>query len=113
MSFLDPHLFIIETSTLRQILLPTTLCGSIFTSYLPALANNSAALDISIENQAVGSFLDPADSATLQQVESNVVNEVELEQPTATNNTSTSLISSENTTSTNHQSTNTSKKNAQ
>ena len=82
MSFLHPHLFTTETLTLRQILLPTTLCGSIFTSCLPALANNSAAPDISIENQAVGSLLDPVDSEIPQQVESNVVNEVELEQPT-------------------------------
>ena len=76
---------------LRKILLPVLLSGSTFTLRMPAWANSSAIL---IENQAVGSFLDPVNSNTPQQVESNTVNQVELEPPTETND-STNLTPSE------------------
>ncbi|MGD1948325.1 MAG: hypothetical protein ACFB14_01615 [Leptolyngbyaceae cyanobacterium] len=93
-------------------MLSSIVSGSIFTLCLPALAN-SVTLDISIENQAVGSFLDPTDSEIPQQVESNVVNEVELKQPTGTSNNLTDITSSEPTNSTYNQIDNTSEKTVQ
>lgn len=82
-----------EQLPLRPILLSVIFSTSVFIVGIPAWANSAAPV-IFIENQAVGSFLEPVDSASPQQVESNVVNDVDLETP-GTTNRSMNMTSSE------------------
>lgn len=88
MSLLQSYLAnVSRTQHVRQAVLSVIVSSSIFAFGMPTLANSNEPL-ILVESQAVGSFLD-TDDTTVQQVESNLVDGVELENlATTTHSTS-------------------------
>ncbi|ESA34408.1 hypothetical protein N836_17435 [Leptolyngbya sp. Heron Island J] len=87
MSLLPSYLANLSQTPIRQAVFSLIISSGILVCGAPALANSNDKPIILIESQAVGSFIENVDN-DVQRIESNVVDDVELEDVATNDSTS-------------------------